>query len=99
MSLIYHLKALGPPIFELNINTEQEVVGQLQILNINKSSKPDAISPRVLRHISCFIYIKKNPKLLLNFLISLSLTPKSLPFIGDKQMPPQFLKIKGTTRY
>lgn len=106
MSLIYHLKALGPPIFELNNNitciTEQEVVGQLQILNINKSSKPDAISPRVLRHISCFIYIKKNPpKLSLNFLISLSLslTPKSLPFIGDKQMPPQFLKIKGKTRY
>lgn len=42
---------------------------------------------------------KKNPKLSLNFLISLSLTPKSLPFIGDKQMPPQFLKIKGKTRY
>lgn len=77
MSRIYHLKALGPPIFELNNNiiTEQEVVGQLQILNINKSSKPDAISPRVLRHISCFIYIKKTnkPKLSLNFLISLSL--------------------------
>lgn len=78
MSLIYHLNALGLPIFELNNNiiTEQEVVGQLQILNINKSSKPDAISPRVLRHISCFIYIKKKkkPKLSLNFLISLSLS-------------------------
>lgn len=65
MSLIYQLKALGPPIFELNNNiiTEQEVVGQLQILNINKSYKPDAISPRVLRHISCFIFKKKTKKL------------------------------------
>lgn len=78
MILIYHLNALGPPIFELNnnINTEQEVVGQLQILNINKSSKPDAISPRVLRHISCFIYIKKKtPKTITKlFNISLSLS-------------------------
>lgn len=101
MSLIYHLKALAPPIFELNnnINTEQEVVGQLQILNINKSSKPDAISPRVLRHISCFILKKTQKTKTITKLFNLSLTPKSLPFIGDKQMPPQFLNIKGKTRY
>lgn len=54
-----HDQCPGPPLCELNniINTEQEVVEQLQSL-INISSGPDVISPRVLRHISCSI---KNP--------------------------------------
>lgn len=51
------------------------------------------------------VLYKKKPKKTKNktitklFNLSLSLTPKSLPFIGDKQMLPQFLKIKGKTRY
>lgn len=47
-----------------------------------------------------YIYKNKQTKTITKlFNLSLSLTPKSLPFIGDKQMPPQFLKIKGKTRY
>ena len=43
-----------PPSYQLNefIITEQEVLDQLNILNINKPGGPDGISPRLLKNIA-----------------------------------------------
>ena len=47
-----------PPPYQLNefIITEQEVLDQLNILNINKPGGPDGISPRLLKHIAYSIF-------------------------------------------
>jgi hypothetical protein len=61
MSYIFHKRGTSPLPCHLNefIITEQEILDQLKILNVNKPAGPDGVSPRLLKDIAYSISLVK----------------------------------------